>query len=112
MTRLGKEAEQRRGVLAYLRNAADKHVTLSANLRSLHNNHLQLKEADPFAISLQETSNNDSTHAHRDKALWQFGRIGYLNWQTGRLVKDESVGLVTREFDGIASLHDLHDFGG
>lgn len=103
-----REAAQRSELLSRLAAVADKHVTLTANMRSLHNNHLLLKDAEPFGMTLGVgEGGDDDGEKHKDRATWQIGRIGYLNWQTGRLVTDESVGLVTKELDQVASLDDL-----
>ncbi|EIM20819.1 Mis12-domain-containing protein [Wallemia mellicola] len=99
-----REAKERETIIENITTLADKHITLTANLKSLHNNLIALKEVDPFQVTLPNTKSGD------DLAIWQIGRIGYINWQSNRLIKDESVSKITSEFNSIANIDDLNSF--
>lgn len=99
-----REAKERETIIENITTLADKHITLTANLKSLHNNLISLKEVDPFQVTLPNTKSGD------DLAIWQIGRIGYINWQSNRLIKDESVSKITSEFNSIANIDDLNSF--
>ncbi|TIB12692.1 hypothetical protein E3P92_02504 [Wallemia ichthyophaga] len=99
------QSTHRKALLAQLASVADRHVTLAANVRSMHSSHLLLKDAEPFGVVLGGAQDpQDSQHSSHP---WQSGRIGYLNWQTSRLVSDEGVGFVKGQLEHVAAVGDL-----
>ena len=84
-----------------VRNLNDKHLTISTSLKVLNENLINLKDSQPF-----ETKFNYD-NANNDRNLYELGRIGYLNWQIQRILKDENVTKVQNDLNKVSNLEKL-----